>query len=132
MPVHYRTPQDWTRVTPGNLYISRVIGVPGDRVTCCDDPKARLQVNGAPLDEAFVTRGPASYRWFDIKVPQNRIWIMSDNRHVVLDSRAQMDKAGGPLVARTLSPWWRIGRDRKPRLGRVPARCMTTHSCVLT
>ncbi|MGP3956275.1 S26 family signal peptidase [Nonomuraea sp. 3N208] len=66
----YRAPRDWTRITPGKLYISGVIGVPGDRVTCSDDPKARLQVNGAPLEEAFVARGPAAHLWFDATVPQ--------------------------------------------------------------
>ncbi|MCA2228198.1 signal peptidase I [Nonomuraea aurantiaca] len=98
--VVYRAPDDWSQLTPGNTYISRAIGVPGDRVACCDDPKARLQVNGAPLDEPFVTRGPASDRWFDVKVPQDRIWIMSDNRRVSLDSRYQMDKAGGGTIGR--------------------------------
>ncbi|MEU4227143.1 S26 family signal peptidase [Nonomuraea sp. NPDC026600] len=57
-------------------------------------------MNGAPLDEPFVTRGPASDLWFDVKVPQGRIWIMSDNRRVSLDSRAQRDKAGGGTIGR--------------------------------
>lgn len=38
-----------TGSTPGHL-IKRVIGLPGDRVECCD-PQGRMSVNGTPLDE---------------------------------------------------------------------------------
>jgi len=38
-----------TASTPGHL-IKRVIGMPGDKVVCCDD-QGRLSVNGYPLDE---------------------------------------------------------------------------------
>lgn len=36
-------------------FIKRVIGVPGDRVKCCDD-QGRVLVNGIPLDEPYVVR----------------------------------------------------------------------------
>lgn len=36
-------------------FIKRVIGLPGDRVKCCDD-QGRVMVNGIPLDEPYVVR----------------------------------------------------------------------------
>lgn len=38
-------PDDWRDITPGALHVSRVIGVPGSTVACCDS-QGRLQVNG--------------------------------------------------------------------------------------
>src|ERR1017187_2307173 len=35
---------------PGDILIKRVIGVPGDRVVCCD-AQGRVTVNGIPLNE---------------------------------------------------------------------------------
>ena len=42
-------------------FIKRVIGLPGDRVTCCDD-QGRVTVNGTPLDEPYVLRELAAGR----------------------------------------------------------------------
>ncbi|MGP4096124.1 signal peptidase I [Nonomuraea sp. KM90] len=97
----YRAPEDWTAHRAGGTYLSRVIGVPGDRVACCDNPSAALQVNGVLVKEPFITRGAALARWFDITVPPDRIWVMSDNRDIALDSRAEMDKAGGGTIERS-------------------------------
>ena len=40
----------------GTDYVKRVIGVGGDRVTCCD-AQGRVSVNGRPLDEPTCTPG---------------------------------------------------------------------------
>ena len=37
-------------------YIKRVIGLPGDRVKCCDK-QGRITVNGIPIDEPDTLRG---------------------------------------------------------------------------
>src|SRR3954470_21029095 len=50
-------------------YIKRVIGVGGDRVTCCDR-QGRITVNGRPLDETYLYPGDTPSRVaFDIEVP---------------------------------------------------------------
>jgi len=43
--------------TPANdlNFIKRVVGLPGDRVSCCD-VKGRVFVNGTPIDEPYVTK----------------------------------------------------------------------------
>lgn len=96
--VVFRTPQDWTGVTPDALYVSRVIGLPGSTVSCCN-LDGQLQVNGKALDEPYLAAPPASHLRFEVQVPPGRLWLMSDNRHLALDSRAHLTDPGGGTVA---------------------------------
>jgi len=84
--------------TGGHL-VKRVIGVGGDRVVCCDS-KGRLTVNGHPLDEkSYLPKGTApSQLKFDVKVPQDHLWLMGDNRGFSFDSRGHMGNPGGGYV----------------------------------
>jgi signal peptidase I len=80
-------------------FIKRVIGVPGDRVVCCD-PQGRVTVNGTALDEAsYVFPGNApSEATFDVTVPAGRLWVMGDHREASADSRAHTGDPGGGTV----------------------------------
>jgi len=74
---------------PGHTdYIKRVIGIPGDRVICCN-AAGQITVNGVPLDEqTYVHPGeqPSQYH-FNVVVPPGRLWVMGDNRLDSADSR---------------------------------------------
>ena len=80
--------------------IKRVIGMPGDRIVCCD-AAGRLTVNGAVLDETsylFTGRdgvqvSPSSIP-FEVLVPAGRIFVMGDHRDRSRDSRCYLDDAG--------------------------------------
>ena len=82
----------------GEHLIKRVIGLPGDRVVCCDD-QDRITVNGVPLDETYVRAGVSSADVpFDVTVPADRLWVMGDNRGVSQDSRFHQDLPGKGFV----------------------------------
>jgi signal peptidase I len=84
---------------PGDILIKRVIGVPGDRVACCD-AQGRVTVNGVPLNESsylYPGADPSQIR-FNIVVPPGRLWVMGDNRLDSEDSRLHQDDPGGGTV----------------------------------
>jgi len=59
--------------------IKRLIGMPGDKVACCDS-KGRLMVNGQPLDEtSYLYPGdPPSAMEFQVTVPAGRVFVMGE------------------------------------------------------
>lgn len=77
--------------------IKRVIGLPGDRVVCCDEAD-RVTVNGQPLNEtSYLVIGPEgaptqpSAIEFDVTVPNGRLLVMGDNRDQSRDSRCHLN-----------------------------------------
>lgn len=69
--------------------IKRVIGLPGDHVTCCT-AYGQLAINDVPVSEPYVrsdASGAASGVTFDVTVPADSIWVMGDNRFNSQDSR---------------------------------------------
>ncbi len=97
-------------------YIKRVIGIGGDRVSCCD-AQGRIRVNGEPLDEPYLYPGDMpSAVTFDIRVPEGRLWVMGDHRSDSADSREYLGMPGGGtvpedrVIGRAEFIGWPVGR----------------------
>ena len=93
-------------------YVKRVIGLPGERIVCCD-AAGSITVDGRPLSEPYLAvPGRASSTSFDIRVPAGRLWVMGDNRDDSGDSRAHLGDPGGGtvpmdhVVGRVVAVWW--------------------------
>jgi signal peptidase I len=132
-----------TRSTPGHL-IKRIIGMPGDKVVCCNG-KGRITVNGYALDESGYLYtdpdegqvNPSDVR-FEVVVPKDRIFVMGDHRDLSADSRCHLSDLStsqgrgevafvptslvvGPAFA-IAAPFDRAGRLQRPAtFEKVPA-----------
>src|SRR6185437_1426880 len=104
---------------PGDILIKRVIGLPGDKVACCD-AQGRVTVNSVPLTEQpylYPGDAPSEIR-FNIVVPPGRLWVMGDHRLISDDSRNHLGTPGGgtipenAVIGRAFVIIWPISRWR--------------------
>ena len=92
---------------PRQVYVKRVIGLPGETVTIRD---GRVSINGRPLPEpykAFAAHGDMGAQ----AVPPGRYFVMGDNRDVSDDSRYWGDLPRRNIIGRAVACYW------------PPARC---------
>ena len=82
----------------GEHLVKRVIGLPGDTVSC-DPADGIVNVNGVALVEDYLKPGTSScsYAW-EVTVPDDRVWVLGDNRSNSADSRAHLGDPGGGMV----------------------------------
>lgn len=82
--------------TSNDHLIKRLVGMPGDTVSCCD-VRGRLQVNGVALDETYINvpEGQAAAAVpFTVVVPARHYFMMGDNRYHSADSRCHLADQG--------------------------------------
>lgn len=110
----------------GGHLIKRVIGLPGDRVSCAGTGEP-LEVNGVAIDEkgylypgnqpSAATLAPGGKPGeFDTTVPPRSIWVMGDHREASQDSRFHLGNPGGgsvpmsDVVGRAMVKVWPLDR----------------------
>jgi len=78
--------------------VKRVIGLPGDRVKCCD-ADGKMTINGKAITEPYLFPGASpSDTTFDVTVPAGHLWVMGDHRNDSEDSRAHQAANGTGFV----------------------------------
>lgn len=82
--------------------VKRIIGMPGDRVVCCN-PLGQITVNGVAIDETAYVQLPSpgasvSAESFDVVVPEGSLWVLGDNRYRSKDSRYNTEQPGRGFV----------------------------------
>jgi len=65
-----------------NLYIKRVIGLPGETVKVI---RGKVYINNQPLDEKYINDKP-NYLVAPVKTPDNSYFVLGDNRNDSYDS----------------------------------------------
>jgi signal peptidase I len=88
-----------------DIFVKRVIGVPGDHVVCCN-ASGDVTINGVPLQEqSYLFPGNApgsspspSQAHFSLIVPSGRLWVMGDHRAISDDSRLHTQDPGGGTI----------------------------------
>ncbi|MDR2723325.1 MAG: signal peptidase I [Cellulomonadaceae bacterium] len=83
----------------GGYLIKRIIGLPGDTVSCCTADNQVL-INGQPIDEPYLhpESHPMQQHFSAVTVPDGHVWVMGDNRNHSADSRAHQDQPSGGFV----------------------------------
>jgi signal peptidase I len=86
--------------TEPELFVRRVIGLPGDRVTCCD-ADGQITVDGKALRETYVYPGetPSRIR-FSITLRAGQAWLLGDHRNIARDSRLTGPAAMSGILGR--------------------------------
>ena len=152
--VVFKDPGDWTQPVPsgnavfgairkvaevthlsasGSHLVKRVVGVGGDKVSC-DGSGNKLKVNGVEITETYLKSGvqPCAEK-FSITVPDNKVWVMGDNRSDSADSRFHDDGTGklgsvplSDITGKGLAVVWPIsnasgGHNAEDAFAKVPA-----------
>jgi signal peptidase I len=92
----FRFPND-----PGQDYIKRVIGVPGDRIKVS---QGHVFVNGKMLDEPYIAAMP-NYSG-DWTIPADALFVLGDNRNNSSDSRNWGPVMMEAVIGKALLIYW--------------------------
>jgi signal peptidase I len=90
----------------GQVFIKRVIGQPGQDIAVRE---GLVFVDEQPLTEPYIAEPPA-YDWGPFQVPQDKLFVMGDNRNNSNDSHVWGFLPQGNIRGRALFRFWPLNR----------------------
>lgn len=90
---------------PGEDYIKRIIGVPGDQVNISNE---QVVVNGVVLREPYLAQQP-NYNGSWI-VPEDKLFVLGDNRNASSDSHSWGFVPMSEVVGKALFVYWPLDK----------------------
>lgn len=98
----FRHPSSWAGAgdPAGELLVKRVLAVGGQTISCCEHITGRLVVDDSAVAEEYLDAHEtiASSIAFDVRVPDDAVWVLGDNRQNSIDSRAHLLSDGAGSV----------------------------------
>ena len=93
------------------LFIKRVIGLPGETVTI-KDGKVYINDSEEPLDDSFCPEAPLSDGDGVYQVPEDSYFMMGDNRNLSRDSRFWINKyvSRDKILGKAVLRYWPLNK----------------------
>ena len=86
----------------GSALIKRIVGLPGDKIKITN---GILYRNKKEINEPWI-KEPIRYEMEEIKVPENSLWVLGDNRNNSLDSHIWGALPEKDLIGTALGRYW--------------------------
>lgn len=103
--VVYELPDEGTR------RLSRVVAVAGDSIEATSQG---VSLNGFPLDEPYLDRGVLTPVFEVVVIPEDHVFLMSDNRPRARDSRIDGPVPVDAIMGKLVWIWSPLGRVGRP------------------
>lgn len=103
--VIFRPPAEYVKVggVANDVLIKRIVAIGGDTVEM--KPGGILYVNGIAQREPYVTR-PADYVYGPVKVPEDHVFVLGDNRSASFDSHGWGPLPRANIIGRATLKYW--------------------------